>query len=74
MDLKEIGTNTWNWVDWAQDRHYWRALLNDEQVQRMNEDYVKKKLEGLKKKKKNGKTWRFVDARSCDGTRGKMNG
>ena len=27
MDLKEIGINTRNWVDSAQDRDYWRALL-----------------------------------------------
>ena len=26
MDLKEIGINTRNWVDSAQD--YWRALVN----------------------------------------------
>ena len=28
MDLKEIGINTMNWVDSAQDRDYWRAILN----------------------------------------------
>ena len=28
IDLKEIGINTRNWVDSAQDRGYWRALLN----------------------------------------------
>ena len=28
MDLKEIGINTRNWVDSAQDKDYWRALLN----------------------------------------------
>ena len=28
MDLKEIGINTKNWVDLAQDRDYWRALVN----------------------------------------------
>ena len=28
MDLKEIGSNTRNWVDSAQDRNYWRALAN----------------------------------------------
>ena len=28
MDLKEIGINAWNWVDSAQDRDYWRALMN----------------------------------------------
>jgi hypothetical protein len=28
MDLKEIGINTRNWVDSAQDREYWRALVN----------------------------------------------
>ena len=26
MDVKEIGINTRNWVDLAQDRDYWRAL------------------------------------------------
>ena len=26
--LKEIGTNTGNWVDSAQNRDYWRALVN----------------------------------------------
>ena len=28
MDLKEIGINTKNWVDSAQNRDYWRALVN----------------------------------------------
>ena len=28
MDLKEIVINTRNWVDLAQGRHYWRALVN----------------------------------------------
>ena len=28
MDLKEIGINMRNWVDSAQDRDYWRALVN----------------------------------------------
>ena len=28
MDLKEIGINTRNWVDSAQDRDYWRILVN----------------------------------------------
>ena len=28
MDLKERGMNTGNWIDSAQDRDYWRALLN----------------------------------------------
>jgi hypothetical protein len=28
MDFKEIGINTGNWVDFAQDRNYWRALVN----------------------------------------------
>ena len=27
-DLKEIGINVGNWVDSAQDRNYWRALVN----------------------------------------------
>ena len=30
MDLKEIGINTSNWVDHAQDRDYWSALVNAE--------------------------------------------
>ena len=28
MDLEEIGINAGNWVDSAQDRTYWRALVN----------------------------------------------
>jgi hypothetical protein len=28
MGLKEIGINTRNWFDSAQDRDYWRALAN----------------------------------------------
>ena len=28
MDYKEIGINTRNWVDSAQDRDHWRALIN----------------------------------------------
>ena len=28
MDLKEICVNARNWVDWAQDRDYWRVLVN----------------------------------------------
>ena len=28
MDLKEIDINTRSWVDSAQDRTYWRALVN----------------------------------------------
>ena len=28
MDLEEMGINTRNWVDSAQDRNYWRALVN----------------------------------------------
>ena len=28
MDLKEIGGNTRNWIDLAQDRDYWRVLVN----------------------------------------------
>ena len=28
MDLEEIGTNAGNWVDSAQVRNFWRALLN----------------------------------------------
>ena len=27
MDLKEIGISAGNWVDSAQDRNYWRALV-----------------------------------------------
>jgi len=28
MDLEHIGINAGNWVDFAQDRDYWRALVN----------------------------------------------
>ena len=28
MDLEEIVINVGNWVDSAQDRNYWRALVN----------------------------------------------
>ena len=28
MDLEEIGINAGNWVDSAQDRGYWRAVVN----------------------------------------------
>ena len=28
MDLEEIGINVGNWVDLAQDRNYWRAIVN----------------------------------------------
>ena len=28
MDLEEIGFNAGNWVDSAQDRNYWKALVN----------------------------------------------
>ena len=30
MDLKEIGINASNWIDLAQDRNYWRTLVNAE--------------------------------------------
>ena len=28
MDLEEKGINAGNWFDSAQDRNYWRALVN----------------------------------------------
>ena len=28
MNLEEIGIQAGNWVDSAQDRNYWRALVN----------------------------------------------
>ena len=28
MDLEEISINAGNWVDSAQNRNYWRALVN----------------------------------------------
>ena len=28
MDLEEIGIHAGDWVDMAQDRNYWRALVN----------------------------------------------
>ena len=30
MDLEEIDINVVNWVDSAQDRNYWRAIVNAE--------------------------------------------
>ena len=30
MDLEEIGINAGNWVDSAQNRDYWRSLVNAE--------------------------------------------
>ena len=30
MDLEEIGIKTGNWIDSAEDRDYWRALVNVE--------------------------------------------
>ena len=32
VDLKEISINTRNWVDSAQDRDYWRTLVNSELI------------------------------------------
>ena len=29
MDLEKIGINAGNWVDLAQDRDYWRVLVNE---------------------------------------------
>ena len=29
MDLEEIGINMVKWVDSAQDKDYWRALVNE---------------------------------------------
>ena len=40
MDLKEIGINTKNWVDSAQDSDYWRALVNDALNLRDSKSYV----------------------------------
>ena len=28
MNLEEIGINAGNWIDSAQDRNYWQALVN----------------------------------------------
>ena len=28
MDIKEIGVNTRNWVDSAQERDYWKSFMN----------------------------------------------
>jgi hypothetical protein len=28
MNLEEIGINAGDWIDSAQDRNYWRALVN----------------------------------------------
>ena len=27
MDLEEIGIDAGNWVDWAQDRDYWKVFV-----------------------------------------------
>ena len=35
MDLKEIVINMWNWVDSAQGRDYWRALVNSALIPRV---------------------------------------
>ena len=32
MDLEEIGINAVNWVNSAQDRDYWRALVNADSI------------------------------------------
>ena len=37
MDLEEIGINAGNWVDSAQDRDYWRALVNASLIHRVPE-------------------------------------
>jgi hypothetical protein len=36
MDLKEININTRDWIDSAQDRNYWRAVLNAALNQRVS--------------------------------------
>ena len=28
MDVKEIGNNTRDWIDSAQDKDYWKTLVN----------------------------------------------
>ena len=28
IDLEEIGINAGNWVNWAKDWDYWKALVN----------------------------------------------
>ena len=28
MNLEEISINAWNWIDSAQGRNYWKALVN----------------------------------------------
>ena len=33
VDLEDIGINAGNWVDSAQDRDYWRALLHEYDIQ-----------------------------------------
>ena len=35
INLKEIGICTRNWVNSAQDRNYWRALVNAELILRV---------------------------------------
>ena len=36
MDLKEIGVNVRSWIDSAQDRGYWRALVDTALCSRMS--------------------------------------
>ena len=28
MNIKEMSINTWNWIDSAQDKDYWKAFVN----------------------------------------------
>ena len=39
MDLTEININTRNWVDSAQVRDYWRALVNAALILRVHEPW-----------------------------------
>ena len=42
MDLEEIGIIAGNWVDSAQDRNYWRALMNE--ALNLRVPYIKGKM------------------------------
>ena len=44
MNLKEIGVNTWYWIDSAQDRDYWRTLVNAALYLRVIVCYILEKI------------------------------
>ena len=59
MNLEEIGINAGNWVDSAQDRSYWRVLVNAA----LNTGFHKLKVHGSMNS-------RFTAGKICDVTLG----